>query len=146
MGMKQNSPDLNGSNTAASDISDINITPFVDVVLVLLVIFMVTAPAMISEQLRVKLPKTLTSDLKSPGSTVGLAITKEGQIIWNGEVIDKLNFEQKLNKLKDTNSENQFLISADVESRHGDLIYAIDSLKVHGLNNFALQVEKIQKK
>ena len=50
------------------EITEINITPFVDVVLVLLVIFMVTAPAMIKESLKVKLPKTLTSALSGDGT------------------------------------------------------------------------------
>jgi biopolymer transport protein ExbD len=61
--------------------SEINITPFVDVVLVLLVIFMVTAPVMIKESLKVNLSKTLTSDITAKAASVGLAITKEGQVI-----------------------------------------------------------------
>ena len=52
-------------NNEDSDISDINITPFVDVVLVLLVIFMITAPALMKDIIDLKLPKTERSTLKT---------------------------------------------------------------------------------
>src|SRR6478735_7623776 len=68
-------------------INDINITPFVDVVLVLLVIFMVTAPVMVKESLKVNLPKTLTSDITTKAASVGVAITKEGQVVLAGRIM-----------------------------------------------------------
>lgn len=125
-------------------INDINITPFVDVVLVLLVIFMVTAPVMIKESLKVNLPKTLTSDITTKAASVGVAITKEGQVLFNGKLLgpDSLNAELKsiAAKAPDTN----FLISADTETKHGDVVRMIDLLKRNNLNRFALQVEKIK--
>lgn len=122
-------------------ITDINITPFVDVVLVLLVIFMVTAPAMIKESLKVKLPKTLTSDLVGEGEQVGVAITKEGQILLNGKIQTPEGLKAKLKTFK---SETRFMIMADVDSRHGELIRFIDLLKQNGLEKFALQVERVR--
>jgi biopolymer transport protein ExbD len=124
-------------------LNDINITPFVDVVLVLLVIFMVTAPAMVKQSLNVKLPKSNTTD---GGKSVsqGIAITKEGQIFLNGNLVSADSFPQKLIELKNQNPEITFLISADAESMHGKLIEVIDTLKKNGLNQFALQVEKLK--
>lgn len=124
-------------------LNDINITPFVDVVLVLLVIFMVTAPAMVKQSLNVKLPKSNTTD---GGKSVsqGIAITKEGQVFLNGSLVSADSFSQKLIELKNQNPEITFLISADAESMHGKLIEVIDTLKKNGLNQFALQVEKIK--
>lgn len=131
-------------NNLGEGINDINITPFVDVVLVLLVIFMVTAPVMIKENLKVKLPKTLTSDLNSKSLTVGVAITKEGQILLNSKILGEYELENEFTRLEKEAPETHFLISADVDSRHGDLIKVIDNLKRHNLNQFALQVEKIK--
>ena len=125
-------------------INEINITPFVDVVLVLLVIFMVTAPVMIKEGLKVNLPKTLTSDLLTKAAVVGVAITKEGQIFLNGRLFSEQGLTEELKKIKNVSSDTNFLISADVDSRHGDLVRFIDLLKKNGLNRFALQVEKIK--
>ncbi len=125
-------------------INEINITPFVDVVLVLLVIFMVTAPVMLKESLKVNLPKTLTSDITSKSATVGLAITREGQVVLNGKLFSEESLNQELSRISSSDPETNFLISADVDSRHGDVVKMIDLLKRNGLNRFALQVEKIK--
>lgn len=125
-------------------INEINITPFVDVVLVLLVIFMVTAPVMIKESLKVNLPKTLTSDISTKASVIGVAITKEGQVLLNGKLFSEDRLEMELIKVSKEAPETNFLISADAESKHGDVVRMIDLLKRNGLNRFALQVEKIK--
>lgn len=124
--------------------NDINITPFVDVVLVLLVIFMVTAPVMIKDSLKVNLPKTLTSDITSKADSVGIAITKEGQVLFNGKLLGADNLQLELARIAKDAPETNFLISADTDSRHGDVIKMIDQLKKNNLNRFALQVEKIK--
>ena len=125
-------------------INDINITPFVDVVLVLLVIFMVTAPVMLKESLKVNLPKTLSSDITSKATTIGVAITKEGQIVLGGRLLSTEGLQDELRQLASKAPETNFLISADTDARHGDVVRFIDLLKRNGLNRFALQVEKIK--
>ncbi len=125
-------------------INEINITPFVDVVLVLLVIFMVTAPVMLKESLKVNLPKTLTSDLSTKAATVGVAITKEGQVVLNGALLSEEALGKELGEISSKSPDTNFLISADTDSRHGDVVRFIDLLKRNGLNRFALQVEKIK--
>jgi biopolymer transport protein ExbD len=125
-------------------INDINITPFVDVVLVLLVIFMVTAPIMIKESLKVNLPKTLTSDLSSQSASIGIAVTKEGQILFNGKLLSNESLKAELASISKNTPETNFLISADTDSKHGDVVRVIDLLKKNNLNRFALQVEKIK--
>jgi len=124
------------------EITEINITPFVDVVLVLLVIFMVTAPAIMKQSLKVKLPKTLTSDLAGEGDQVGVAITRAGQVLLNGKIQTSEGLQEAL---KAYNPETRFMIMADVDSRHGELVRFIDLLKQNNLNRFALQVERVQK-
>ena len=126
--------------------NDINITPFVDVVLVLLVIFMVTAPVMIKESLKVNLPKTLTSDMTTKAAIVGIAITSEGQVLLNGKLFSDQNLSDEFKKIATTKPETNFLISADADSRHGAVVKIIDLLKRNGLHRFALQVEKIKDK
>jgi biopolymer transport protein ExbD len=125
-------------------INDINITPFVDVVLVLLVIFMVTAPVMIKESLKVNLPKTLTSDITSKADSIGVAITKEGQVLLNGKLFTEDSLKAEFQKIAKNSPNTNFLLSADADSRHGDVVKVIDLLKKNNLNRFALQVEKIK--
>lgn len=124
-----------------TEINDINITPFVDVVLVLLVIFMVTAPMLMKDLINLKLPKTTTADAQSLTS-LAVAVTEGGQILLNGELLtrDSLFERAKLAAEKDENT--QVIISADLNAKHGDVVTVIDAVKTAGLENFAIQVEK----
>jgi biopolymer transport protein ExbD len=131
-------------NDIGEGINEINITPFVDVVLVLLVIFMVTAPVMIKESMKVNLPKTLTSDITTKAASIGVAISKEGQVFLEGNLMGPESLEQELKRISRDAPETNFLISADTDSRHGDVVKMIDLLKRNNLNRFALQVEKIK--
>jgi biopolymer transport protein ExbD len=131
-------------NEIGEGINDINITPFVDVVLVLLVIFMVTTPIMIKEGLKVNLPKTLTSDSVSKSVSMGIAISKEGQVFLAGRLLTSLELDLKFSELSKTAPDTQFLISADSDARHGDVVKVIDQLKKNNLNSFAIQIERIK--
>jgi biopolymer transport protein ExbD len=114
------------------------------VVLVLLVIFMVTAPVMIKESMKVNLPKTLTSDITTKAASIGVAISKEGQVFLEGNLMGPESLDQELKRISRDAPETNFLISADTDSRHGDVVKMIDLLKRNNLNRFALQVEKIK--
>jgi biopolymer transport protein ExbD len=122
-------------------INDINITPFVDVVLVLLVIFMVTAPMMMKDIIGLNLPKTSASETQSL-STLAIAVTKTGQYLLNGELVTDEVLREKAESARSQNNQVQAVISADVEARHGDVVRAIDIVKTSGIENFAIQVEK----
>lgn len=123
-------------------ISSINITPFVDVVLVLLVIFMVTAPALMKETLGIHLPKSSASDSKAVPTSIQIGILKTGEIRLNGKAYKSKELEKELKKLAQGNPSLQAVISADSESRHGDVVRAMDVLKSSGLSHFAIQVLK----
>lgn len=123
-------------------ISEINITPFVDVVLVLLVIFMVTAPMMVQEVMSVKLPKSKSSE-KSESKTIAVSLSKAGQIIFNGKMVDASLLYDLAVKAKNDFEDLQLIISADKEAKHGDVIVILDKVKQAGINNFAFQIEKI---
>lgn len=122
-------------------IADINVTPFVDVVLVLLVIFMVTAPMLVREQLAVNLPKTQSGE-KSASKALSIEIDKSGSILVGGQVvfIDALQDEVKRAMAEDPNV--QAVISADQETKHGDVVRVIDVVKQTGLTKFAIQIER----
>jgi biopolymer transport protein ExbD len=122
-------------------INDINITPFVDVVLVLLVIFMVTAPMMMKDIIGLNLPKTSSSESQSL-STLAIAVTKSGQYILNGELLTDDVLRERAQKAREQNPQVQAVISADVDARHGDVMKVIDIVKTIGIDNFAIQVEK----
>lgn len=126
-----------------NDISDINVTPFVDVVLVLLVIFMITAPAIMKDVINLKLPKTETSDGKIV-QTLGVAINKDGNILLNGVLTDDDGLKKQAAQSLQMDPDTQAVISADVLVEYGRVVRVIDLLKSIGLEKFAVQIEKQQ--
>jgi biopolymer transport protein ExbD len=132
---------LPSANEDEGLISDINVTPFVDVVLVLLVIFIVTAPALVKDTLGLKLPKAASAD-GSAMDTLGIAVTRQGQILLNGTIATEEALTAAVRAAVEKNPQAQAIIAADGESRHSDLVRAIDLVKGAGMNRFALQVEK----
>ena len=137
--------DVSAPSESVSDelttISAINVTPFVDVVLVLLVIFMVTAPILTKDVFGITLPKAANGEQKVIKS-LGIAVTKQGQILLNGELTSPESLVETARQALVTNPEVQALISADGEAHHADVVRAIDLVRSAGLARFALQVEK----
>ncbi len=128
------------SDSDLNVVSQINVTPFVDVVLVLLVIFMVTAPLLARDLIKVQLPKTQTSDGSKLPRTLGIGVNKEGQIFVDGILTSEEELISQVKALLATQSELQAVISADIEASYGKVARVIDLLKVAGLERFALQV------
>lgn len=125
--------------------SSINITPFVDVVLVLLVIFMVTAPMLVKDIMELRLPKTQSGDGQMM-QTLGVAVNKDGNILLNGQLTDEAGLAQATKDTLAKNTEAQAIISADVEAAYGKVVKVIDILKTAGLEKFAVQIEREEKK
>ena len=123
------------------EISEINITPFVDVVLVLLVIFIVTAPMMMKDLLEVKLPKTSVSDTRA-SSPFAIAITAQGQILLSGQLVTENVLRERAIEMQNKDPMTSVILAADREARHGDVTTVIGIVKSAGLSNFAIQVEK----
>ncbi len=124
-----------------SEMSSINVTPFVDVVLVLLIIFIVTAPTLLKDAIEVKLPKSASVDTKSIQS-IGITVTQSGQILLAGKPVTEEALNEAVKAALAANPDANAIIAADREARHGDVVRAIDLIKSAGLNRFALQIER----
>lgn len=138
MGFKTN-PGMEGEDLPP--ISEINVTPFVDVVLVLLVIFMVTAPLIMKDVMNISLPKAASSDEKKV-HTLSFAITSNGNVLINGDLGGRTEVDRAVRAglAKDPNT--QAIISADRKALHGDVVRVIDWIKQSGLSRFAIQIER----
>lgn len=121
--------------------SSINITPFVDVVLVLLIIFMITAPALVKEVMDIRLPKTASGDGQVM-QTLGVAINKDGNILLNGQITDEDGLKKAVKDTLAIAEDAQAIISADVNVNYGRVVKVMDLLKTAGLEKFAVQVER----
>jgi biopolymer transport protein ExbD len=119
----------------------INVTPMVDVVLVLLVIMMVSATYIVSQSLKVELPKTASSD-ESVSKTYAVTITKDGKYLFNDKETPKAELPAKLRAAKESSKDMNLVISADEHAYHGNVVSVIDLAKVEGITKFAINVEQ----
>jgi biopolymer transport protein ExbD len=119
----------------------INVTPMVDVVLVLLVIMMVSATYIVAQSLKVELPKTSTSDEAAPAVAV-VTVTKEKSLLWNEQLVSEGELNRKLAEAFAANNDVNLVVSADKEAFHGEVVHVIDLAKVVGITKFAINVER----
>lgn len=124
-------------------ISDINVTPFVDVVLVLLVIFMVTAGMMMRKGVKIELPEAATAESLSSQKTFNILVTVSGEIILDGQKVDKETLAQAGQQAVDAEQPVVAMISADKGVIYSYVVGVMDTLRGVGVNDFALQLEPL---
>jgi biopolymer transport protein ExbD len=129
------------NNNDDYEITGINVTPFVDIMLVLLVIFMVTATFIVKEAIEVELPKAASAG-ESTNKTLAIVITKENKTFLDGIETTDDALLNKLTELKQTQQDIQAIIGADTDASHGAVVHILDILKSHGIIKFAIQIEK----
>jgi biopolymer transport protein ExbD len=120
--------------------SSINVTPLVDVVLVLLVIFLMTAPVIYQSAIKVQLPKAHSGD-SSQKSPLTFSITQSGDLLWNKDKVTWEGLGKKLSELGPKASDETAMINADQSTPHGTVIKLMDALRQAGLTRFALSVD-----
>jgi biopolymer transport protein TolR len=120
--------------------SDINVTPFVDVMLVLLIIFMVTAP-MMRQGVEVDLPKTTTRHIKTREDPLILSVNKKGEIFLENHRIKLDNLEIKVKKIFENRREKEVLLRADKDVPYGFVIKVISKVKRAGIDKLGMVTE-----
>jgi biopolymer transport protein ExbD len=123
-------------------LASINIIPFVDIVLVLLVIFMLTSAAIVKASLKVELPKAATGGARVE-TTLSFLRTKSGELFLNGEKLASIADAARVVRREATaNPKVQAVISADKGVEYGQVIEIIDTVKHNGVSTFALDIER----
>lgn len=129
------------------EITGINITPLVDVMLVLLIIFMVSANYIVTHALDLALPKSESGHALQQEEVTSLtfALSRTGQLSVNNEAISWEHVPEKIAQLQARLSPGQQLpqamISADKDLPYGQVINLIDIIRKHGITDFAINVE-----
>lgn len=121
--------------------ASINVTPFVDVVLVLLVIFMITSNFIRPSAIDVKLPRAASGGTTLP-RTLNLVVHRDGRVFLDGKETEREGIEQTLRAATRGEERPQVVIAADQNVDYGRVIQLIDLVKSHGIDNFALQIER----
>jgi biopolymer transport protein ExbD len=121
-------------------ITDINVTPLVDITLVLLIIFMVTTTYIVNPSIKVELPKA-ASGSDQVRTTLALTLTKDGQLYLNGDRSDEATVAKQIAAEIPKNPDLQAIIAADKVVPHGSVVHIIDFVKRAGVRKFAINVD-----
>ncbi len=121
-------------------IAGINVTPMVDVMLVLLVIMMVSAQYIVSQSLKVELPKAASST-ESVSSIAAVTLTKDGKLYYDQKPVTEGEMVEKFKSAIAGNKDLNLIVTADKEVQHGNVVRVIDLAKLEGIVKFAINVE-----
>jgi biopolymer transport protein ExbD len=135
-----------GKRAAMDTLADINVTPMVDVMLVLLIIFMVITPLL---QKGVSVDKALTHNpRKMPDAektdAVEVAITRDGKFFLNAQPIKLDDITKQVGDLMSNRLNKVVFIKSDARAKYGDVVEAVDNVRAAGIEQLGLITEEVQ--
>ncbi|NTX03287.1 biopolymer transporter ExbD [Myxococcus sp. CA051A] len=130
-----------GAQQDDEEITGINVTPLVDIVLVLLIIFMVTANFIVRETVEVDLPRAANGGETVQG-LVNVVLDKEGKLYFDGAAVSEADLRAKVAEAIAKDKDTRAIISADQSIAYGQVMRLIDTVKGQGIAKFALNIEK----
>ncbi len=137
--------DLNEKSATRHVRPSMNITPLVDVVLVLLIIFMVVSP-MMSKQVYLHVPPKVDDATPPPPATeapIVLTVAKDGAISVNGEVISKTDIAPRIVRMLNARADKVVFFDADSEMPYSRALEAIDHLRAEGIATIAVLADAV---
>jgi len=129
-----------GARRGRGIITDINVTPLVDIMLVLLIIFMLTANLIAKQTIEVELPRAAQGNTPQP-TTVAVTLAKGGGIFLDGAPMTAAELRASLKATIDKDPKTQVIIAADKWTSHGRVVWVIDVVKALGCGSFAIQID-----
>lgn len=124
--------------------SEINITPFTDVMLVLLVIFMVTTPLIMTGSFKVKLPKAASAGSES-GKGVIVSVSSTGELDLNGRGVDIDMLAASLAEEFKKGAEKTVVVRADGNVRHSVIVKVLDTARLAGAQRLSIATENVKR-
>jgi biopolymer transport protein TolR len=141
MAFTMKSAGRNGRNGRYRPLAEINVTPMVDVMLVLLIIFMVTAPLMTSG-VSVDLPKTNAQPLNSDSEPLTVSIKADGSIFLQDQSIDIADIVAKLQAIAKNNPDRRIFVRGDKDLAYGRIMQVMGTITQGGFTKVALLAEQ----
>jgi biopolymer transport protein TolR len=132
--------EIGSRNSDRGTMSQINVTPLVDVMLVLLIIFMVTAP-MMQQGVQVNLPKADTKGLTAPEEALIVSIDKSGTLFINSNAVKAGELRPKLEEMFAKRTKKEVFLKADKDVPYGDVVRAMADIKGAGVERLGMITE-----
>ncbi len=133
---------------APPPVADINVTPMVDVMLVMLIIFMVITP-MLSKGVTVELAKTknpIPMQAADKSDAIIVAVSKDGKVFLNTTVLLSEDLPPKIKDLLTNRVDKTVFVKSDARARYEKVVDVVDNLRAAGVDNIGLLTEQIQEK
>lgn len=123
-------------------LAEINVIPLVDVVLVLLVIFMVTAP-MLYRGMDINLPKSATNTIK-PEARIVLTVERDRRVYVDKELVPVIQLQPRLEAARRKNPELSVFLRADRDVPYGTVVQVMDSVKKAGIEKLGMVTDPVK--
>jgi len=125
--------------------SNINVTPMVDVMLVLLIIFMVITP-MLNNKVNVQLPQAnaaIIMENANKEDAITVAVTRDGKAYLGGDVVNVDDLGAKITDKLTNKTDKEVYLRADIRANYGKVMDVVDQIRAAGVSNLGLLTEKI---
>ena len=123
-------------------IAEINITPFTDVILVLLVIFMIATPLLLQPSIKVNLPRAGSAKITEDTDKADITITNKGLIYLDGASVTKKELVEKIEARYNDNHELKIILFSDKLTRFKDIAMVLDEINRLGIRNINIAAKK----
>jgi len=121
-------------------VAEINVTPLVDIMLVLLIIFMLTAHLIAKQAIEIELPRAAQSTAPPP-STLAVTLTADGVLYLNAAPVTPDALRVAIRSAVARDPKTQAIIAADKAVAHGRVVWVLDTIKSLGVTSFAIQID-----
>lgn len=131
-------------NQKQAPMSDINVTPMVDVMLVLLVIFIITAP-LFTHAIKLDLPTAAASAAPQKPETISLSIDAEGRIFWNNDPVQQNDLGPRLAQEAQKNPQPELQLRADKSTRYEVIAQVMSAAQTNGMTKLGFVTDAKEK-
>jgi biopolymer transport protein ExbD len=129
-----------GARRRRGIIAEINVTPLVDIMLVLLIIFMLTAHLIARQAIAVDLPRA-SQGATTPPSTLAVTLTRDGGLFLDEKPITAAGLRAAVSTAVVANADAQVIIAGDRAVSHGRVVWVLDLVRSLGVTSFAIQID-----
>jgi biopolymer transport protein ExbD len=129
-----------GAGRRRGIIAEINVTPLVDIMLVLLIIFMLTAHLIAKQAIEVELPRAANATTLKP-TTIAVTLTSDGKLYLNDKPVTPDELRNQVAAAVAKDPKIQVVISGDKAVSHGRVVWVLDLVKSLGVTSFAIQID-----
>jgi biopolymer transport protein ExbD len=129
-----------GATRRRGIIAEINVTPLVDIMLVLLIIFMLTAHLIAKQAIEIELPRASNATTLKP-TTIAVTLTSDGKLYLNDKPVTSAELRNSVAASVAKDPKTQVVISGDKSVSHGRVVWVLDLVKSLGVTSFAIQID-----